>query len=59
MQKIQPNMEYFKREVDGRLYIENDWVKSYPLKKENNLCNMMMQYQIVKKYYAACLRYQF
>ena len=28
--------------------IANDWVKSYP-KIENNLCSMMMLYQIVKK----------
>ena len=28
--------------------ISNDWIKSY-LKIENNLCSMMMLYQIVKK----------
>ena len=38
--------------------ISKDWIKSY-LEIENNLCNMMMQYQIVKKYCAACLRDQF
>ena len=31
--------------------ISNDWIKS--------LCNMMMQYQIIKKYCVACLRDQF
>ena len=35
--------------------ISNHWVKAI-LKIENNLCNMIMQYQIVKKYCAACLR---
>ena len=37
--------------------ISKDWIKSY-LEIENNLCNMMMQFQTVEKYCAVCLRDQ-